>query len=159
MTRLICSSQYRRAAHYNITHLRRQSFHSLPVKHSSLLSEPPFSILSTLQAVDDAIDKNADISEAILAVGLDTYGIDPASSEWKGTATPNDMDKARSTIRQLYRVFSAEGRYVHTNHSSTGITHGRSRSCRSSQSQHSRSRRRAGPPDARSLCVWLHGGG
>ena len=58
--------------------------------------------------MDDAIDKNADIAEAVLAVGLETYGIGPESEDWKGTATPNDMDKVRSTIRQLYRDFSKE---------------------------------------------------
>lgn len=62
-----------------------------------------------MQAVDDAIDSNADIAEAVLSVGLDTYGVDPESTEWQGTATPNDMDKARSTIRQLYRDFSSGG--------------------------------------------------
>ncbi|KAF4547539.1 N2227-like protein [Elsinoe fawcettii] len=62
----------------------------------------------TFQAVDDAIDKNAEIAEAVLAVGLETYGIDPRSSEWKGKATPGDMDKVRSTIRQLYRDWSQD---------------------------------------------------
>ncbi|PNS15226.1 Carnosine N-methyltransferase [Sphaceloma murrayae] len=101
--------QYRRAAHYNITHLRRQSFYALPSAHSDLLSEAPFSLTQTFQAVDDAIDSNADIAEAILALGLETYEIDPDSDEWRGTAKPSDMDKARSSIRQLYRDWSAEG--------------------------------------------------
>ena len=30
--------------------------------------------------------------------------------DWRDTTTPSDMDKARSTIRQLYRDWSAEGR-------------------------------------------------
>ncbi|KAF2148389.1 N2227-domain-containing protein [Myriangium duriaei CBS 260.36] len=101
--------QYRRAAHYNITHLRRQSFYSIPAIHSSLLSERPFSLPKTFQAVDDAIDKNADIAEAVLTVGLGNYGVDPDSEDWKGVATPSDMDKVKSTIRQLYRDFSTEG--------------------------------------------------
>jgi len=74
-----------------------------------ILSAPLFSLPKTFTAVDDAIDKNADIAEAVLEVALDTYGINPESSEWKGKATPNDMDKCRSTIRQLYRDWSAEG--------------------------------------------------
>ncbi|PSK51661.1 hypothetical protein B9Z65_2928 [Elsinoe australis] len=100
--------QYRHAAHYNITHLRRQSFYALPSAHSNLLSKPPFNLTKTFQAVDDAIDFNANIAEAVLAVGLETYGVDPDSDEWKGKATPGDMDKARSTIRQLYRDWSGE---------------------------------------------------
>ncbi|KAG8630015.1 hypothetical protein KVT40_001634 [Elsinoe batatas] len=103
------SSQYRRAAHYNITHLRRQSFYALPSAHSTLLSEPPFDLTRTFQDVDDAIDQNADVAEAVLAVGLSAYGVDPSSDEWKGKATPSDLDKARSTIRQLYRDWSPEG--------------------------------------------------
>jgi len=74
-----------------------------------LLSAPPFNLPKTFRAVDDAIDKNADIADAVLAVALDTYGIDPNADDWKGAATPGDMDKVRSTIRQLFRDWSAEG--------------------------------------------------
>ncbi len=35
--------------------------------------------------------------------------IDLDDEDWKGKATPNDLDKARSTIRQLYRDWSHEG--------------------------------------------------
>ncbi|KAK5128960.1 hypothetical protein LTR85_000293 [Meristemomyces frigidus] len=102
--------QYRRAAHYNITHLRRQSFYSLPSAHMDLLSEPPFSLPETFDAVDDAIDCNADIAEAILTAGLSFFGVSLNDEFWKGQATPSDMDKARSTLRQLYRDWSYEGR-------------------------------------------------
>ncbi|KAF1347829.1 N2227-like protein-domain-containing protein [Delphinella strobiligena] len=101
--------QYRQAAHFNITHLRRQSFYSLPSAHMSLLSAAPFNLNKTFDAVDAAIDANADISDAILEVGLASYGIPPENTEWKGTATASDMDKARSTIRQFYRDWSMEG--------------------------------------------------
>ncbi|KAH0006020.1 N2227-domain-containing protein, partial [Aureobasidium melanogenum] len=101
--------QYRQAAHYNITHLRRQSFYSLPLAHMELLASEPFSLPKTLDAVDAAIDTNADIAETVLALGLDMYGIDPESTEWHGAATSQDMDKIRSTIRQLYRDWAAEG--------------------------------------------------
>ncbi|KAK4574978.1 hypothetical protein LTR86_000828 [Recurvomyces mirabilis] len=101
--------QYRRAAHYNITHLRRQAFYSLPADHIDLLCEPRFSIPKTFDAVDEAIDSNAEIAEAILASGLTAYGLSTDNESWKGAATPNDMDKARSTIRQLYRDWSDEG--------------------------------------------------
>ncbi|KAM0713818.1 hypothetical protein Q7P37_010780 [Cladosporium fusiforme] len=103
--------QYRQAAHYNITHVRRQAFYSLPSAHVDILSEPPFSLPQTFRDVDDAIDCNADIAEAILKAGLALYGIDPNDDSWKGTATPRDMDKARSTIRQLYRDWSNDGHH------------------------------------------------
>lgn len=103
------NSQYRHAAHYNITHLRRQSFYSLPSEQMSLLASEPFNLTKTFDAVDEAIDINADIADAVLSIGLNTYGIDSNNSEWKGAATPSDMDKVRSTIRQLYRDWAAEG--------------------------------------------------
>ncbi|KAK1059558.1 hypothetical protein LTR33_013120 [Friedmanniomyces endolithicus] len=74
-----------------------------------ILCEPPFSIPQTFDAVDEAIDSNADISEAILAAGLSMISTHVVDDTWKGTATPNDLDKARSTIRQLYRDWSLEG--------------------------------------------------
>lgn len=101
--------QYRQAAHYNITHLRRLSFYSLPSAHMDILCEPPFSLPSTFDAVDEAIDSNADIAEAILASGLSTFADRIEGDSWKGTAVPGDVDKARSTIRQLYRDWSEEG--------------------------------------------------
>ncbi|KAF1986749.1 methyltransferase family [Aulographum hederae CBS 113979] len=111
--------QYRRVAHYNVTHLRRQSFYALPSSHWMLLSSPPFSILDTLSAVDDAIAANADIAEAIVYAGLSAFGIsatptptsDTSSTKpiWPGTAKSSDLDKARSTIRQIYRDWSIEG--------------------------------------------------
>ncbi|EME48086.1 hypothetical protein DOTSEDRAFT_86420 [Dothistroma septosporum NZE10] len=101
--------QYRQAAHYNITHLRRQSFYSLPSAQIDLLSSPPFSLPKTFNAVDDAIDANADIAEAILEAGILAFGLDAGDENWKGEALPGELDKARSTIRQLYRDWSAEG--------------------------------------------------
>lgn len=73
------------------------------------MSHPPFSLTETFNSVDEAIGCNANIAEAVLAIGLEMYGIDPASPDWKGAATSDDMDKAKSTIRQLYRDWSAEG--------------------------------------------------
>ena len=59
--------------------------------------------------MDNAIDKNAEIAETIVEFCLPFFGIDPEDVSWHGQATPNDMDKARSTIRQIYRDWSAEG--------------------------------------------------
>jgi len=74
-----------------------------------LLSAPPFELPKTFDAVDAAIDHNAKIAEVVLATGLEAYGMNHDSTEWHGAATPSDMDKVRSTIRQLYRDWSAEG--------------------------------------------------
>ena len=110
-------SQYAKIAHFNTTHLRRQSFYALPRAHLELLAAPPFSYLDTLNAVDDAIDKNAELSLAIWQAGLESFGMpaqltpsqptDPI--EWRGKATSLDLEKARSTLRQFYRDWSEEG--------------------------------------------------
>ncbi|KAI6709243.1 hypothetical protein JHW43_008231 [Diplocarpon mali] len=107
--------QYSRVAHYNTTHIRRQSFYALPRAHIELLTAPPISYLDTLSAVDDAIDSNAELSSAILKSGLESFGvrIQPAESGimeyWHGKALPNDLEKARSTLRQFFRDWSSEG--------------------------------------------------
>jgi carnosine N-methyltransferase len=79
-----------------------------------MLAEPPFSLLKNLSDVDDAIDCNAEIADAILLCGLQALGLsrEPEighSRNWQGCAKPGDVDKAHSTIRQLYRDWSAEG--------------------------------------------------
>lgn len=82
-----------------------------------MLAEPPFSILDHLSNVDDAIDTNASIADAILDIGLASFGL-PATPpshpdgdrlKWHDTATPADVNKAHSTIRQFYRDWSHEG--------------------------------------------------
>ncbi|EAW22340.1 carnosine N-methyltransferase family protein [Aspergillus fischeri NRRL 181] len=108
--------QYRRTAHMNTTHRRRQAFYALPSSHWQMLAEPPFSLLDNFNRVDDAIDVNADIADSILATGLASFGLpaDPDPNDpqqnWHGTATSSDVNKAHSTIRQFYRDWSAEGR-------------------------------------------------
>lgn len=97
-----------------------------------MLSAPPFNILSIFDRVDDAIDANAEIASEIINTALSSFGLDDANSktgletpessnsgsadddkqvlvEWRNTAKPSDVDKARSTIRQLYRDWSHEG--------------------------------------------------
>ncbi|KAE8160713.1 N2227-like protein-domain-containing protein [Aspergillus tamarii] len=108
--------QYRRTAHMNTTHRRRQAFYALPSAHWQMLAEPPFSILDNFNRVDDAIDVNADIADAILATGLSSFGL-PANPDpedprqnWHNTATSSDVNKAHSTIRQFYRDWSSEGK-------------------------------------------------
>lgn len=78
-----------------------------------MLAQPPFEFLAVLDRVDDAIDHNADLASKILKAGLNCFGLDAESvdpeMDWRGAATPADMDKARTTIRQFYRDWSAEG--------------------------------------------------
>ncbi|MCJ1249104.1 hypothetical protein MMC30_006327 [Trapelia coarctata] len=70
-------------------------------------------MLSKFDRVDDAIDANADIASRILEAALEAFGLDrepnESSMDWRGFAKPSDMDKARTTVRQLYRDWSAEG--------------------------------------------------
>ena len=111
------SSQYPKVGHFNSTHLRRQSFYALPQAHWKLLASPPFSYLDTLTAVDDAIDSNAELARAIVRAGLKSFHVSPPSPPpkprmpemWEGVARNSDVDKARSTIRQFYRDWSAKG--------------------------------------------------
>ena len=106
-------SQYRKAAHYNVTHRRRQNFYALPTSQWQMLAQSPFNILSKFDRVDDAIDANANIASSILTTGLRLFGLDnepkDVGMDWRNKATPPDMDKVRTTIRQLYRDWSAEG--------------------------------------------------
>ncbi|OGE52492.1 hypothetical protein PENARI_c010G02480 [Penicillium arizonense] len=108
--------QYRRNAHMNTTHRRRQAFYALPSAHWQMLSEPPFSILDNFNKVDDAIDVNAEIADAILAIGLQSFDLptnpdkNNPKENWHDTATSSDVNKAHSTIRQFYRDWSLEGR-------------------------------------------------
>lgn len=107
-------SQYRRSSHYNTTHRRRQNLYALPRQQSELLISPPFNLLDTLTTIDDAIDHNADIADAILELGLQVFSLpaDPPEDSpvyWHNAAKPGDMSKAHSTIRQFYRDWSVEG--------------------------------------------------
>ena len=78
-----------------------------------MLAAPPFNLQSNFDRVDDAIDSNADLALAMLTAAFQSFGIDrdPAdpAMDWRGKATSSDMDKARSTIRQMYRDWSADG--------------------------------------------------
>ncbi|KAJ4362679.1 hypothetical protein N0V95_001387 [Ascochyta clinopodiicola] len=124
---------YRRLAHFNGTHVRRQAFYSLPQEHWTLLSKPPFSILDSLNKMDDLIDSNAELAEAIFMAGFKSFIAPTIDSDWVASLVPekhandeyriysivmdhlkvqttqNDMDKARSCINQFYRDWSVEG--------------------------------------------------
>lgn len=86
-----------------------------------MLAEPPFNYLDSLDKVDEAIENNADLARLIAKNGLQTFhvaegvaegeaGEDPSMpKQWVGCAKYQDVDKARSTLRQFYRDWSAEG--------------------------------------------------
>lgn len=107
-------SQYRRRAHYETTHGRRQNLYALPSAQRQLLDSAPISLLDVLGEVDDAIDLNGDLADDILRLGLASFGLSekPAKGsalDWQGCAKPDDMSKAHSTVRQFYRDWSSEG--------------------------------------------------
>lgn len=110
--------QYGKVARFNCTHLRRQSFYALPEAHWKMLAGPPFNYLETLDMVDAAIDANVALAQRILRTGLQSFQVYDEGAEdqfqvmpaqWAGIAKYNDVDKARSTLRQFYRDWSAEG--------------------------------------------------
>jgi len=124
---------YRRLAHFNGTHVRRQAFYSLPSEHWNLLSRPPFSVLESLNKLDDLVDLHAELAEAIFKVGFKAFLGPKLDSEWVASIVPekyvhdefmmystimknlcvkttqSDMEKARSCIHQFYREWSSEG--------------------------------------------------
>jgi len=98
-----------------------------------LLSKPPFSVLESLSKMDDLIDGNAELAEAIFVAGFRSFLAPTISSEWVASIVPekyaqdeyricsmvmdrmniqtskSDLDKARSCVNQFYREWSAEG--------------------------------------------------
>ncbi|KAK3370131.1 N2227-like protein-domain-containing protein [Podospora didyma] len=114
-------AQYERTAHWKATHARRQAFYSLPREQWQVLAGPPFNYLQTLERVDEAIDSNGDLARAIIKASLPAFvpakpeGAEGADKEiemplkWVKTAKPQDIDKARCTIRQFFRDWSAGG--------------------------------------------------
>ncbi|KAJ5625132.1 hypothetical protein N7510_001441 [Penicillium lagena] len=95
--------QYRRTAHFNTTHRRRKAFYALPSAHWQMLAEPPFSVLDSFNKVDDAIDTNAEIAEAILAVGLESFDSTPTRILTTRPATGTAPQKAGTAEGQPER--------------------------------------------------------
>ncbi|CAK7274574.1 hypothetical protein SEPCBS57363_006234 [Sporothrix epigloea] len=119
--------QYARVSHFNCTHLRRQSFYAMSQQHWQILAAPPFSYLETLDRVDEAIESNADLAREIVRYGLESFRVAGTNSDqaaaapaapgaepklptpWAGIAKHQDVEKARSTLRQFYRDWTAAG--------------------------------------------------
>jgi len=83
------------------------------------MAAAPFNFLETLDKVDDAVESNAELARSIAKTALPVFlppdqlvpGREPGMPpQWSGCAKRADTDKARSTIRQVYRDWSAEGR-------------------------------------------------
>lgn len=98
-----------------------------------LLSKPPFSVLDTFNKLDDLIDGNAELAEAIFIAGFKAFLAPTLDSDWVASIVPekyahdeyriysiimdhldvktsqNDMEKARSCLNQFYREWSAAG--------------------------------------------------
>ncbi len=97
--------------------MRRQNFYALPQAHWMMLAGPPFNYLETLDNVDKCIRSNADLAEMIVKFGLQSLQVSDVGpngeltlpSQWTNCAKHADVDKARSTLRQFYRDWSAEG--------------------------------------------------
>ncbi|KAK4162751.1 N2227-like protein-domain-containing protein [Cladorrhinum sp. PSN259] len=109
--------QYARTAHFQVTHQRRNAFYALPQAQRAVLQAPPIQYLDTLIKVDDAIDSNAELARAIFNTSLQTFGLGVQTEDgklkmpkqWDGKAKHNDIDKARSTLRQFFRDWSEGG--------------------------------------------------
>ena len=112
LTRQKNYSLYRKEAHNNLSHRRRCQFHSLPRYQQRLLSAPPIDYLQTLSQLDRAIEHNAEIAEDIFKHSVDAFGVDTEALKagaWLRAVSADDLDKVRSTLKQFYRDWSAEG--------------------------------------------------
>ena len=121
----LSTRQYGEVTKYNATHLRRESFYVLPPAHWELLASPPFSVLDTLDAVDDAIDANAKIVSSIQRKFI--YPIDPLlpfprrNPDTGRDIVPvpqyrlrrKDFRPITIMMRLLYRDWSVEGAAEH----------------------------------------------
>lgn len=113
------NSQYRNAAYEDILYPRLRHFNALSHVDYQLLAAPPFSFLEKLSVIDDAIIVNAKLASAIVSYGVRIFNLGGTGSrnshnsghkdDWSGSATVSDLEIARSTIRQFFRDWSAEG--------------------------------------------------
>ncbi|KAK5938864.1 hypothetical protein PMZ80_009056 [Knufia obscura] len=105
-----------RRAIFNVldSYRRRQNFYALPQAHQVLLNDPAISFLDNLSTIDDAIDENADLADAILELALETFDLSHQPErgsvlDWHDAARSLDLNKAHSTIKQFWRDWSKEG--------------------------------------------------
>ncbi|KAK9486366.1 N2227-like protein-domain-containing protein [Lipomyces starkeyi] len=96
---------YGKAAHYNLTKPRLTALSRLSERHRDLLA--PF-YTDHLAAIDNAIDINADFLKLVARYGANEFEAPQDLREWEG-ATSLQVDQTRSSIKQVYRDWSAEG--------------------------------------------------
>ncbi|KAK9490062.1 N2227-like protein-domain-containing protein [Lipomyces doorenjongii] len=96
---------YGKAAHYNLTKPRLAALSRLSERHRELLA--PF-YTEHLAAIDHAIDINAEFLKLVVQYGANEFEAPQDLREWEG-ATSLQLDQTRSSIKQVYRDWSAEG--------------------------------------------------
>ncbi|KAK9430744.1 N2227-like protein-domain-containing protein [Lipomyces doorenjongii] len=96
---------YGKAAHYNLTKPRLAALSRLSERHRELLA--PF-YTDHLAAIDHAIDINAEFLKLVVRYGANEFEAPQDLREWEG-ATSLQLDQTRSSIKQVYRDWSAEG--------------------------------------------------
>ncbi|KAK9237365.1 N2227-like protein-domain-containing protein [Lipomyces kononenkoae] len=96
---------YGKAAHYNLTKPRLAALSRLPERHQELLT--PF-YTDHLAAIDRAIDINAEFLRLVARYGVNEFEAPQDLREWEG-ATSFQVDQTRSSVKQIYRDWSAEG--------------------------------------------------
>ncbi|KAK9387711.1 N2227-like protein-domain-containing protein [Lipomyces mesembrius] len=96
---------YGKAAHYNLTKPRFAALSRLSERHRDLLA--PF-YTDHLAAIDHAIDINAEFLKLVARYGANEFEAPQNLREWEG-ATLLQLDQTRSSIKQVYRDWSAEG--------------------------------------------------
>ncbi|KAK9331259.1 N2227-like protein-domain-containing protein [Lipomyces starkeyi] len=96
---------YGKAAHYNLTKPRLTALSRLSERHRDLLA--PF-YTDHLAAIDHAIDINAEFLKLVARYGANEFEAPQDLREWEG-ATSLQLDQTRSSIKQVYRDWSAEG--------------------------------------------------
>ncbi|KAK9356679.1 N2227-like protein-domain-containing protein [Lipomyces doorenjongii] len=96
---------YGKAAHYNLTKPRLAALSRLSERHRELLA--PF-YTDHLASIDHAIDINAEFLKLVVRYGANEFEAPQDLREWEG-ATSLQLDQTRSSIKQVYRDWSAEG--------------------------------------------------
>ncbi|KAK9462098.1 N2227-like protein-domain-containing protein [Lipomyces oligophaga] len=95
---------YRQAAHHNLTIPRRKAFQKLSENHINLL-RPYYE--DHLNAIDAAIEINADVLAHIASIGSNEFMAPQERSEWK-QANAFQVDQTRSSLKQIFRDWSAD---------------------------------------------------
>ena len=100
---------YRPSLH-SANQLRRTDYISLPAAHKALLPR----YLQKLEEVDDAIQLNANLVESMMERGSAAFLGEPWNRALRRTPSSGDMEKVRSTVKQIIRDWSHE--VIHQNH-------------------------------------------